>query len=115
MSQTLSLCFDGKKDTERIEKQENAATSNLILCEVAWVLEDMGKQGEARNALKKLISYRDRERGKFIMEATNMPAKRMDYNDGVNLAVMMREGISEAYTNDTKHPGGVDFLKPIFE
>ncbi len=44
-----------------------------------------------------------------------MSENRMDFNDGVNLAIMMREGISEAYSNDSKHLGAAGFLRLIFE
>lgn len=105
---------------ERIEREERAATSILVLCEVAWVLEAMGRQGDVRPVLEKILSYRnltilgfgERE---LIEGASNMATGRMDFNDGVNLAIMMREGISEAYSNDSKHLGAVGFLRLIFE
>ncbi len=105
---------------KRIERQEKAATSTLVLCEVAWVLEAMGREGEIRNVLEKILSYRnldilgfgDRE---LIMGASNMASKGMDFNDGVNMAIMMREGISEVYSNDSKHFDDVDSIKMLFE
>ena len=35
--------------------------------------------------------------------------------DGLNVAVIIRIGVSEVYSNDFKHLGRVDFLKLIFE
>jgi hypothetical protein len=49
------------------------------------------------------------------MGTSNMVASRVDFNGGVNAAMMMREGISEAYSNDSKHLGKLDFLRLIFE
>jgi len=51
----------------------------------------------------------------LLMGASNMVASRVDFNDGVNAAIMMREGISEAYSNDSKHLGKLDFLRLIFD
>jgi predicted nucleic acid-binding protein len=51
----------------------------------------------------------------LLMGANNMSAEQIDFNDGVNLALMMRLGISEVYSNDQKHLGKLDFLKLIFE
>jgi hypothetical protein len=35
--------------------------------------------------------------------------------DGVNVAIVMRIGIFEVYSNDQKHLGGMGFPKLIFE
>jgi predicted nucleic acid-binding protein len=43
-----------------------------------------------------------------------MIAENLDFNDGVNLALMMRLGVTEVYSNDQKHLGKVDFLKLVF-
>ena len=104
----------------RIEEGEAAITSTLVLCEVAWVLEAMGRQGDIKPTLEKIMSYRtldvvDFSGDDLLMGANNMSAEQIDFNDGVNLALMMRLGISEVYSNDQKHLGKLDFLKLIFE
>jgi predicted nucleic acid-binding protein len=105
---------------ERIEKGEAAVTSTLVLCEVAWVLEAMGRQGDVKPTLEKIMSYQTLEVVDFcgddlLMGANNMAAENVDFNDGVNLALMMRLGVSEVYSNDQKHLGRLDFLKLVFE
>ena len=105
---------------ERIEQGENAITSTLVLCEIAWVLEAMGRQADIKPTLEKILSYNTLEIKSFdeddlIVGAQNTARYHIDFNDGVNLAIMLKNGITEAYTNDTKHLGTIDFLKIIFE
>ena len=109
-----------KNILERIEEGEAAITSTLVLCEVAWVLEAMGRQGDIKSTLEKIMSYQtldviDFSGDDLLMGANNMSAEQIDFNDGVNLALMMRQGISEVYSNDQKHLGKLDSLKLIFE
>jgi predicted nucleic acid-binding protein len=109
-----------KNILERIEEGEAAITSTLVLCEVAWVLEAMGSQGDIKPTLEKIMSYQtldviDFSGDDLLMGANNMSWEQIDFNDGVNLALMMRLGISEVYSNDQKHLGKLDFLKLIFE
>jgi len=104
----------------RIEKGEAAITSTLVLCEVAWVLEAMGRHGDIKPTLEKIMSYQtldviDFSGDDLLMGANNMSAEQIDFNDGVNLALIMRLGISEVYSNDQKHLGKLDFLQLIFE
>ena len=105
---------------ERIEGGEVAMTSTLVLCEVAWVLEAMGRQGDIKSTLEKILSYKSLEVVEFsgddlLIGANNMVVHNVDFNDGVNVAIMMRMGVSEAYSNDCKHLGRLDFLKLIFD
>jgi len=109
-----------KNILERIENGEAAITSTLVLCEVAWVLEAMGRQGDIRPTLEKIMSYPtlkviDFSGDDLLIAANNMSTENVDFNDGVNLALMMRLGISEVYSNDQKHLGKLDFLKLVFE
>jgi predicted nucleic acid-binding protein len=109
-----------KNILERIEAGEKAVTSTLVLCEVAWVLEAMGKQSEIKPALEKILSYKTLEVVEFneddlLVGANNMQIYHVDFNDGVNAAIMERLGIKEVYSNDKKHLGKVDFLKIMFE
>ncbi len=109
-----------KNILKSIEEGEVAITSTLVLCEVAWVLEAMGRQGDIKPTLEKIMSYQtldviDFSGDDLLMGANNMSAEQIDFNDGVNLALMMRLGISEVYSNDQKHLGKLDFLKLIFE
>ena len=104
---------------ERIEGGEATMTSTLVLCEISWVLEAMGKQGDIKPTLEKILSYENLEVVDFsgddlLMGANNMVAHGVDFNDGVNLALMMRRGVSEVYSNDQKHLGKLDFLKLVF-
>ena len=105
---------------ERIEQGENAITSTLVLCEVAWVLEAMGKQGNVKPTLEKILSYENIEvvgfdQDELVEGANNMSLYSIDFNDGINIAVMAKTGVYEAYSNDYKHLGKVDFLKLFFE
>ena len=109
-----------KNILKRIEEGEAALTSTLVLCEVAWVLEAMGRQGDIKPTLEKIMSYQtlkviDFNEDDLLIGANNMSAEQVDFNDGVNLALMMRLGILEVYSNDQKHLGKLDFLKLIFE
>jgi len=109
-----------KNILERIENGEAAITSTLVLCEVAWVLEAMGRQGDIKPTLEKIMSYPtlkviDFSGDDLLIAANNMSTENVDFNDGVNLALMMRLGISEVYSNDQKHLGKLDFLKLVFE
>jgi len=108
-----------KSILERIENGETAITSTLVMCEVAWVLEAMGKQGDIKPSLEKMMSYKALKVVGFsgddlLVGANNMIAENLDFNDGVNLALMMRLGVTEVYSNDQKHLGKVDFLKLVF-
>jgi len=108
-----------KNILERIEKGEPAITSTLVMCEVVWVLEAMGKQGDIKPSLEKMMSYKALKVVGFsgddlLVGANNMIAENLDFNDGVNLALMMRLGVTEVYSNDQKHLGKVDFLKLVF-
>ena len=108
-----------KNILERIENAESAITSTLVLCEVAWVLEAMGRQGDISPSLEKIMSYKSLKIVSFdednLLIGTNeMKTENLDFNDGVNLALMMRLGINEVYSNDQKHFGKVDFLKLFF-
>jgi len=104
---------------ERIENGEHAITSILVQCEVSWVLEAMGRQGDIKPALEKMLSYKTLKIVGFtsddlLVGAYNMAIEKLDFNDGVNLAIMMRLGIGEVYSNDKKHLEKVDGLKVIF-
>jgi predicted nucleic acid-binding protein len=108
-----------KRILERIERGEAALTSTLVLCEVAWVLEAMGRQGDIKPTLEKILSYSNLEivevgGDDLLMGAYNMSAQGVDFNDGVNVALMMRLGVSEVYSNDNRHLGKLDFLKLVF-
>jgi len=105
---------------ERVEADEAAATSTLVLCEVAWVLEAMGRQGDVKSTLEKILSYKSLkvvgfDEADILMGANNMVAHNTDFNDGLNIAIMLRTGICEVYSNDYKHLGRLDFLRLVFE
>jgi predicted nucleic acid-binding protein len=105
---------------ERIEVGEEALTSTLVLCEVAWVLEAMGRQGDINPTMEKILSYESLRVADFgaedlVMGSVNLTNYRIDFNDGVNLAVMERNGVKEVYSNDERHLGRVDSLRLVFE
>jgi len=105
---------------ERIEAGEEALTSTLVLCEVAWVLEAMGRQGDINPTMEKILSYESLRVADFgaedlVMGSVNLMNYRIDFNDGVNLAVMERNGVKEVYSNDERHLGRVDSLRLVFE
>ena len=105
---------------ERIEAGEEALTSTLVLCEVAWVLEAMGRQGDINPTMEKILSYESLRVADFgaedlVMGSVNLTNYRIDFNDGVNLAVMERNGVKEVYSNDERHLGRVDSLRLVFE
>ena len=109
-----------KNILERIEKGEQAITSALVLCEVAWVLEAMGRQADIKPTLEKILSYQtlkivDFSEDDLLIGANNTSTQNIDFNDGVNLALMMRIGVFEVYSNDQKHLGKVDCLKLFFK
>lgn len=104
----------------RIEAGEGAVTSTLVLCEVAWVLEAMGRQGDIKTILEMILSYDNLEVVAFdpddlLVGANNMGVYRLDLNDGANVSIMERINISEAYSNDEKHLGKVDSIRLVFE
>jgi predicted nucleic acid-binding protein len=104
---------------ERIENGEPAVTSILVQCEVCWVLEAMGRQGDIKPALEKMMSYKTLKIVGFtsddmLVGAHNMAVEKLDFNDGVNLAIMMRLGINEVYSHDQRHLQKVDGLRVIF-
>ncbi|MFQ5711395.1 MAG: type II toxin-antitoxin system VapC family toxin [Candidatus Geothermarchaeales archaeon] len=105
---------------QRIEHGEEAVTSTLVLCEVSWVLEAVGRQGDIKPTLEKILSFRalqvlDFDADDLLVGASNMETYGIDFNDGVNVSMMTEAGISEVYSNDEKHLGKIDFLKLIFE
>jgi len=105
---------------ERIEAGEEALTSTLVLCEVAWILEAMGRQGDINPTIEKILSYESLRVADFgaedlVMGSVNLTNYRIDFNDGVNLAVMERNGVKEVYSNDERHIGRVDSLRLVFE
>ncbi len=104
---------------ERIENGEQAVTSTLVQCELCWVLEAMGRQGDIKPALEKMLSYRtlkvvEVNSDDLLVGANNMATENVDFNDGVNVAIMMRLGISEVYSNGKNHLGKLDALTIVF-
>jgi predicted nucleic acid-binding protein len=109
-----------KNILKRIEEGEEAITSTLTLCEVAWVFEAMGRQGDIKPTLEKMLSYsvlhvEPFDTDDLIVGANLMATHRLDFNDAINVAIMERLGINEAYTNDEKHLGRLGFIRAIFE
>ncbi len=105
---------------KRVEDGEEAVTSSLMLCEVAWVFEAMGKQGDIKVLLEKILSYKALRVESFdsddlIVGANLMSTYRIDFNEAVNVAIMERLGVNEVYTNDVKHLGRLGFIRAVFE
>lgn len=79
----------------------------------------MGKQSDIKPTLEKILSYKSLKVLEFgdddlLVGANNMISHRLDFNDAVNVAIMMRNNISEVYSNDNKHFGRLDFLQLTF-
>ena len=109
-----------KNILKRIEEGEEATTSTLVLCEVAWVFEAMGRQGDIKPTIEKILSYSTLHIEPFdiddlIVGANLMTTHRLDFSDAVNIAIMERLDINEAYTNDEKHLGRLGFIRTVFE
>ncbi|MEM2123666.1 MAG: type II toxin-antitoxin system VapC family toxin [Candidatus Bathyarchaeia archaeon] len=73
---------------ELIEAGEPAITSTLVLCEVAWVLEAMGRRSGVKPTLEKILSYESLKvvsftEGDLLWGANNMTAHKIEFNDGV--------------------------------
>jgi len=105
---------------QRIEDGEEAITSTLVLCEVAWVLEARGRQGDIKEALEKILSYvtikvAPVQADDLLVGATYMAQYGLDFNDAVNLAIIERTGATKVYTNDRKHLGKVEHIETVFE
>lgn len=108
-----------RKILTRIESGEEALTSTLVLLEVSWVLESVGRQGDIKPTLEKIFSYEHLEVVPFdgddlLVGAKNMATYHIDFNDGVNVAIMERKGVREAYSNDRRHLGKVDSISLVF-
>lgn len=104
----------------RVEEGEKALTSTLVLCEVAWVLEARGAQGDIRSVLEKMLSYRSMrvvpvEADDLLVGATYMAQYGLDFNDAVNLAIMERCRVMKVYTNDKRHFGRLEHVDAVFE
>ena len=105
---------------KRVEDGENTVTSTLVLCEVAWVLEAMGRQGDIKATLEMILSYDNLDVADFdaddlLVGANHTAIYHMDFNDGVNVSIMERLNVKEVYSNDEKHLGKVDFIQLVFE
>jgi len=104
----------------RVEEGEEALTSTLVLCEVAWVLEARGAQGDIKATLEKMLSYRSMrvvpvEADDLLVGATYMAQYGLDFNDAVNLAMMERCRVTKIYTNDKRRFGGLEHVEAVFE
>jgi len=104
----------------RVEEGEEALTSTLVLCEVAWVLEAGGAQGDIKATLEKMLSYRSMrvvpvEPDDLLVGATYMAQYGLDFNDAVNLAMMERCRVTKIYTNDKRHFGGLEHVEAVWE
>lgn len=105
---------------QRIEEGEEALTSTLVLCEVAWVLEARGAQGDIKAALEKILSYRSVqvipvEADDLLVGAAYMAQYGLDFNDAVNLAIVERCRVTKVYTNDKRHFGRLEHVEAVFE
>jgi len=108
------------KILQRIQDGEEAITSTLVLCEVAWVLEAKGRQGSIKAALEKILSYATIKvapvhSDDLIVGARYMTQYGLDFNDAVNLSIIERSGTTKVYTNDRKHFGRVENIETMFE
>jgi len=109
-----------RKILTRLERGEECTTSTIVLCEIAWVLQAMGKQSYVKPTLEKILSYDGLsvlpfDSDDLLAGANNMITYGIDFNDGVNVSVMSKVGINHVYSNDKKHLGKIKFLTLMFE
>lgn len=109
-----------RKILTRLENGEECITSTIVLCEVAWVIEAMGKQSYVKPTLEKILSYDGLsvlpfDSDDLLVGSNNMITYGIDFNDGVNVSIMSKVGINEVYSNDKKHLGKIKFLTLVFE
>lgn len=109
-----------RKILTRLERGEECITSTIVLCEVAWVLEAMGKQSYVKPTLEKILSYDDLsvltfDSDDLLVGSNNMITYGIDFNDAVNVSVMSKVGTNQVYSNDKKHLGKIKFLTLVFE
>lgn len=109
-----------RKILTRLERGEECITSTIVLCEVAWVLEAMGKQSYVKPTLEKILSYDDLsvltfDSDDLLVGSNNMITYGIDFNDAVNVSVMSKVGTNQVYSNDKKHLGKIKFLTLMFE
>jgi len=105
---------------QRIEDGEEVFTSTLVLCEVAWVLEARGRQGDIKATLERILSYTSIrvspvDADDLLVGATYMAQYGLDFNDAVNLAIIERSRVTKVYTNDRKHLGKIEHIEAVFE
>ena len=108
-----------RKILTRLEGGEECVTSTIVLCEIAWVLEAMGKQSYVKPTLEKILSYDGLsvltfDSDDLLVGANNMLTYGIDFNDAVNVSVMSKVGINQVYSNDKKHLGKIKFLTIVF-
>lgn len=109
-----------RKILTRLERGEECITSTIVLCEIAWVLEAMGKQSYVKPTLEKILSYDDLsvltfDSDDLLVGSNNMITYGIDFNDAVNVSVMSKVGTNQVYSNDKKHLGKIKFLTLVFE
>lgn len=120
LSDHPTLGQTSRRILQRIEDGEEAFTSTLVLCEVAWVLEARGRQGDIKATLEKILSYTNIrvspvDADDLLVGATYMAQYGLDFNDAVNLAIIERSRVTKVYTNDRKHLGKIEHIKAVFE
>jgi len=109
-----------RKILTRLEKGEECVTSTIVLCEIAWVLQAMGRQSYVKPTLEKILSYDGLsvlpfDSDDLLAGANNMITYGIDFNDAVNVSVMSKVGTNQVYSNDKKHLGKIKFLTLVFE
>lgn len=120
LSDHPTLGQTSRRILQRIEDGEEAFTSTLVLCEVAWVLEARGRQGDIKATLEKILSYTSIrvspvDADDLLVGATYMAQYGLDFNDAVNLAIIERSRVTKVYTNDRKHLGKIEHIETVFE
>lgn len=109
-----------RKILQRVEDGEKSITSTMVLSEIAWVFEARGSQAKIKETFEKILSYQHLTiitvtPDDLIVGATHMQQYGLDFNDGVNLAIIERTMADPVYTNDKKHLGRVEHIETIFE
>jgi predicted nucleic acid-binding protein len=87
----------------------------------AWVLIISScTLGSIKASLEKILSYQSLDvlgfdESDLMVGANNMAVYGLDFNDGVNVALVANRGVSEICSNDHARLGKMEFLKLVFE
>ncbi len=103
---------------KRLEEGELVLTSTLVLLEVGWFLEAVGKGSDVKRVLEAILSFRNLEvvepTSKDLVRASELARNyELSLSQGVKAALMLSKGVNEAYSRD-RGLGRVDLISTVF-